>query len=274
MTRGSNDVTMNKWQRIEAGDVVMFGDSSGVIATAEVTFKAQLKDLAASLWGYKDALNTWECVYFIKNVRRTQIPKEFINRKIGYAPNFAWQSSNVKQFDGQGLLTALGLTETNQQVVTQPQYTRAVKELIAGLDETDKDSQALVRMEQGYLRQHLFHGRDAAACALCGNSYSPTFLVTAHVKKRSICSEPERLDMENIVMPLCKFGCDELYEHGYVIVRAGRIEEGIEIDPSDRAYIYRKRLIGKTCCHWAMGENARSYFHDHAKYHGLVEGTT
>ena len=42
-------------------------------------------------------------------------------------------------------------------------------------------------------------------------------MVAAHIKPRSKCTEPERLDLA-IVMPMCKIGCDALYENDYLIV--------------------------------------------------------
>src|SRR5262245_46109236 len=67
-----------------------------------------------------------------------------------------------------------------------------------------------------------FSGHDGTGtCALCGRTYPVAFLVAAHVKQRASCSEEERRDWAHVVMPLCKFGCDDLYEHGYVSVEPG-----------------------------------------------------
>jgi predicted restriction endonuclease len=45
-------------------------------------------------------------------------------------------------------------------------------------------------------------------------------LVAAHIKRRSWCTDSEKRDIENIGMLNCKFGCDELYERGFVSVDA------------------------------------------------------
>jgi hypothetical protein len=42
--------------------------------------------------------------------------------------------------------------------------------------------------------------------------------VAAHVKQRAACTSAERLDIPAIAIPACKFGCDALYEAGYVMV--------------------------------------------------------
>lgn len=49
-------------------------------------------------------------------------------------------------------------------------------------------------------------------------------LVTAHIKKRSECNKQEKLDYKNIVMPMYKFGCDDLYEKGYIYVQDGKVK--------------------------------------------------
>ena len=43
-------------------------------------------------------------------------------------------------------------------------------------------------------------------------------LVAAHIKKRSYCTDEEKRDLSNIGMLNCKFGCDELYERGFISV--------------------------------------------------------
>jgi len=78
-------------------------------------------------------------------------------------------------------------------------------------DGTDADIEGSRRREQQILRKWLFDGKDVESCTICENEFSVNSLVTAHKKKRSLCSFNERID-PNIVMPLCKFGCDHLYE--------------------------------------------------------------
>jgi hypothetical protein len=41
--------------------------------------------------------------------------------------------------------------------------------------------------------------------------------VAAHIKRRESCSDEERKCLD-IVMRACKFGCDELFERGYVYI--------------------------------------------------------
>ncbi|TQM83746.1 hypothetical protein FHX81_6173 [Saccharothrix saharensis] len=77
---------------------------------------------------------------------------------------------------------------------------------------------AKYRKEQGALRKLLVRGAGQAECALCGRPFPVEFLIAAHIKARKVASSPERQDLENIAMLACSFGCDRLFELGYVAV--------------------------------------------------------
>ncbi|WP_406079203.1 hypothetical protein [Micromonospora sp. NBC_00858] len=74
------------------------------------------------------------------------------------------------------------------------------------------------RGEQALLRQRLFGSATDAACAICGEIYPARFLRAAHIKQRSVCREQEARDLDHIAMPACLFGCDALFEAGYIAV--------------------------------------------------------
>lgn len=90
---------------------------------------------------------------------------------------------------------------------------------------TDETSEHKRRREQGILQDWLFEGKTQETCAICGKKYNVHALVAAHKKKRSECNTSERLD-PNIVMPLCLFGCDYLYEKRLVTIDNGFIRAG------------------------------------------------
>ena len=82
-----------------------------------------------------------------------------------------------------------------------------------------------VRKEQAVLRNLLAGDRPQAPCALCGDEYPMGFLVAAHVKKRSLCNDDERRDLHHVAMLACVFGCDALYEAGWITVDGdGRVQ--------------------------------------------------
>jgi predicted restriction endonuclease len=82
----------------------------------------------------------------------------------------------------------------------------------------DRPRDTAERGEQARLRRVVFGAAERARCAICGDEYPGAFLRAAHIKRRSACSDEERRDLSNIAMPACLFGCDSLFEVGYVAV--------------------------------------------------------
>jgi len=94
--------------------------------------------------------------------------------------------------------------------------------LLSRLDELDTLRHAKGRLEQGILRAYVLGGQDSSECALCGETFPVDLLVAAHIKRRASCSDAERRNYESNLMAVCAFGCDDLFERGYIAVRAGR----------------------------------------------------
>ncbi len=94
----------------------------------------------------------------------------------------------------------------------------ANEELRAG--GTDIAQVVLVRREQRFLRRHLLAGRAIAACDICGRMLPTELLVAAHITPRASLDEAERLDFASAAMLACLFGCDAMFEAGYIGVNA------------------------------------------------------
>ncbi|QFU89514.1 hypothetical protein YIM_21680 [Amycolatopsis sp. YIM 10] len=131
--------------------------------------------------------------------------------------------------------------------------------------ELDVLAQVKVRTEQAQLRRLLGQGRDCAPCALCGDEFPVQFLVAAHVKKRAACTDAERRNLRAIAMLACSFGCDALYESGWVTVdETGRIQTvGLDELPAGNLKLRLVHLTGRRCdAHRAESE---PYFAWHRK---------
>ena len=145
-----------------------------------------------------------------------------------------------------------------------------IDEYIDATNEIDKKVEVLVRTEQAFLRKELFNSHDIATCCICNSIMPIKFLVTAHIKKRSLCTDAEKRDYKNIVTPMCKFGCDELYERGFIAVHGGHV---INIKtPSDdygHDYIneYLKKITGQKCNTYTP--KSSGYFEWHYDKHKL-----
>jgi len=148
------------------------------------------------------------------------------------------------------------------------------KDRLDTLSRTDIQSSSSSRAEQHALRDWLFEGKEDLDCALCGKRFvlpndheangdrrtSP--LVAAHKKKRANCTDAERRD-PYIVMPLCQFGCDFVYEHRYVTIRDGVIVRGRHREDEDAVADYVSKLLDgdrRVADEWTKG--CSSYFDD------------
>ena len=129
---------------------------------------------------------------------------------------------------------------------------------LAGLEQTDEPVEAKARREQRILHQWLFDGKTTECCAICGDEHMVSALRTAHKKKRSQCTEAERRD-PYVVMPVCIFGCDFLYEERYIIIENGIVRAGSTGDFGEADLRYLKKVIRRALDEqWLRGPS--SYF--------------
>jgi hypothetical protein len=117
-----------------------------------------------------------------------------------------------------------------------------------------------IRKEQAQLRNLLAGNRELASCALCGHEYPMGFLVAAHVKRRSICSDDERRDLRHVAMLACTFGCDALYETGWITVGQDGHVQTVPLDsvPEGRIREHLQHLAGHRCA--AHSHASERYF--------------
>lgn len=262
---GSN---ISKWTRIEVGDVALFSGNKKIFASATVTYKLQNISLAAHLWDSDEKGNTWEYIYFLDElINNHKIPYVDFNKAVGYDPKYIIQGFNVMDVKkSQKFLNRYELeSEVHVPEISPEEYEQAVKKL-SELQEPEVEYLTKIRKEQRYLKKQLFGDKKIAECACCHEKFPVSFLITAHIKKRSFCTVEEKLD-PNIVMPMCRFGCDELYEKGYVGVRGG-VFVSLEKTPSTK-YLkgYLDKISGNNCSY--HNERTVGYFDWHLGCHEL-----
>ena len=136
-------------------------------------------------------------------------------------------------------------------------YAAFLREL-GSIHNTDESLESKTRREQDTLRRWLFEGKCKENCAICGKEHMVTALVAAHKKRRRDCNERERRD-PHIVMPICVFGCDFLYERRHIVVDEGFVRENLVAQFGAADVDYLNRLIGrKLDDKWLEGDS--SYF--------------
>ncbi|RMZ49610.1 HNH endonuclease [Flavobacteriaceae bacterium PRS1] len=269
VTPGGNNIT--KWNKIERGDVTLFSRDGAIYSSAVTTFKLHSQSLASNLWDYDLKGQTWEYIYFLDEIKRLNIPYIDFNRSV--------YKKNGELYDDKFIIQGFSVLDENQcrlfferfdleseifvEEITADSYKQVLNQL-EGLKEPNTEIKALGRKEQGYLRKLLFGKKTIDMCACCNRELPVSLLVTAHIKKRALCKTFEKLD-KNIVMPMCKLGCDEIFEKGYISVKDGKFIDLKKTPTTHHLNGYIKHVNGNNCNYY--NDNTISYFDWHLIHH-------
>jgi hypothetical protein len=122
------------------------------------------------------------------------------------------------------------------------------------------------RREQKTLRWALGLGTGINQCSICSRLFPDRLLIAAHIKKRSQCSDSERIDIPAVAFIACSFGCDVLFEHGYIGVDENQIVIPVRSMISDNSQLSEiiEGLLGKQVK--GITENSDRYFSWHRNY--------
>lgn len=262
VTPAVNGRNIARFQRAMVGSLVLFSGGGQIFAAGTIAHKMHNHALARTLWGEDSRGLTWEYMYVLDEVRQVGIPYAAFNGAVGYQPNFVIQGFSVLGEDrSRQFLEAFDLV--SQRYDEEPSDTD-FEAALAGLDgPQDRQVRGWARREQGRARNLLLGSRPTGECRLCGRTFGREFLVAAHKKKRSECTDDEKRDLNNIMMLCCIFGCDALYERGYATVRAdGTLAISDRCGLTERAYaeeIMKARL--------EVADGEATYFKWHADWH-------
>lgn len=204
------------WERCSPGDLVLFAANKRIFGSGIVALKFHNQELARQLWGSDAEGRTWEYMYALDEIRSLNVSYSEFNRWVGYNERAVIQDFRVLSAEkSEQVFEALDLySEAHIPAVSAEAFRRAAT---APSGPLDVERTATQRTESRYIRSVLFP-ESTGTCDLCGERMPISFLVGAHIKKRAACSDDEKVDIPNIVMAACLFGCDALYERGYVTV--------------------------------------------------------
>lgn len=248
---GKNDVNLTKWNRVQNGDVILFYAHKKIYMSAKVAYKFESDSFANALWGSKLGNINWKLMYSLQDIQELSIPLDEYNKVLGFKKSNIIQGFNVlNEVQSNSLVTLLELgSKSNENLVSEMEYL----EVIVHLDgELDRQVNGWRRVEQSFARRHLLRDSSRGKCKLCQRSMDAEFLVAAHIKRRSECSEEEKRDIGNVLMLACKFGCDYLFEVGYIGVLDGRIKISSNSPQVvfDYCYEFNNRLVEMSQKQW------------------------
>jgi hypothetical protein len=136
---------------------------------------------------------------------------------------------------------------------------------LEALDALDLPRETKACAEAAIFRKALFGTAASVECAICGRELPIRLLVAAHIKKRSSCSDGERRSL-HVVMPVCRMGCDELFERRFVYVDdTGRVKAAApqHLLTADLAALLSE-LNGRECAAYSPATSA--YFQWHREH--------
>lgn len=250
-----------KWERIQAGDITLLAKEGAVFASAVTTYKIHSHALASQLWGFDNKGNTWEYIYFLSEVKNQHIPYKELNKVIPYNENYVIQGFSL--LDEEKSINVLKAFDLESETYFPNIDTEELFKELKNEDNLETRSTTTGRKEQSAIRRLLFRNKPTGTCCICNKEYPVKFLWAAHIKKRAKCSLDEKKDLENIAAPMCKFGCDELYEKGYIGVKDGSVTQIKDNELTDNLQSYINSITDNSCSSW--NDNTKHYFDWHYK---------
>lgn len=218
--------------------------------------------MASSLWDFNSKGQTWEYVYFLDEVREHSIPYVQFNNAVGYKENYIIQGFGVLSeeksklvFDEFGLESSTYITP-----IEDSEYL----DIALSIPETEQEFTSKRRLEQGHLRKKLFGNKTNSICSCCSKEYPISMLWCSHIKKRAKCNDDEKRDY-NVVLPMCRFGCDELFEKGYIGVNDSGVIINIKPTTNVNVNNYISSLVGENCK--GFSDKNKKYFKWHREFH-------
>jgi hypothetical protein len=162
---------------------------------------------------------------------------------------------NTTEENGEALIASLFEVGKREDKNFEEHYRLRLNEV----ENTDgHGNQTQLRKEQSILRAMLFKGLQETKCAVCHRNFPIELMVAAHVKPRSKCSTSERRN-PHVVMPVCKVGCDDFFEKGYLIVdEMGKIFRNTTMNYSSELNSILMEYEGKYCTHF--NQNTEDFF--------------
>lgn len=270
LTPGLKGQHRQKWVDLRSGDLAVFTGQGAAFATGTVIGKDHNPKFSRSLWGTGDDGMTWEYMIFLTEAQLLDpaVPYSDIAPILDYASNWVPLGAMlIRPPLSKSLAQKLGPALPSTRILQPPEASRdaEVSKNLEEMLELDAERTVKSRLEQQKIRSLLFGAASIGLCDLCGSEFPKELLIAAHIKRRSACSNEEKRDHARNILSLCRFGCDELFERGFVVVKNGRVADGPNPSVTDVVSRRVSFLRGKAVSKFNKG-NAQ-YFDWHRQSH-------
>lgn len=250
VTPGRSDVNVRSWTRLEPGDAVFFYGQKRLYLAGYIALPFRNQAFAELLWGRTNDGLTWELMFALTGLRDVTVPIEEVRAALGWGDRAFIQGFTVVRDEKAERLAEL----VNLDIPVDVPLSAATSESQPPAPPdgpTDGWRTSSWRREHPALKRRLVE-LGGGTCAICGSRVPAEFLVGAHIKKRSFCSETERKDFDNVGMLACLLGCDSLFERGFIAIAPGGtilISNAVETAPDVSRFV-KERLLGRRSAWW------------------------
>jgi hypothetical protein len=240
------------WESVAPGDVIVFTADKRLFAVGRVLHTLVDADLAEYLWGQAADGRPFKYIMALEETYSIDRPAVDLLTAIGEGTKKYVQDFRV--------LDEISSEKALSFLSVQPDHFEFDDpDPVWGDGPTDAQTFSNRRREQRKLAMTV---KSAAAgrCALCLRDFDDFFLVAAHIKQRSKCTEGERRDLGHVAMAACRLGCDPLFELGLITVtETGVLEPSLLLEESPALNEYfQQHLSGNRCARW--GPRSEFYF--------------
>ena len=265
VTRGHADRNLKKWSSMQRGDICLMYRDKAFFSAGKVANKFTNFELAKHLWGENEKGEVWENMFLIDEINDVHIPIEAFNKLMDYGEKFVLQG--YMTYDDE--VSELIIEELGLNVWDSPFYTAScetdsekrdrIQSELVRIEKTDSKSYASKRRKEQQLLREAVLGNSETVCSLCHRKLPNELIVAGHIWERSKIKDEEIRKDLNIVMPVCKLGCDELFEKEYLLVNddGAIVPNTSRVLPADLKD-FSKIYAGKKCLH--HNEKTEQYF--------------
>jgi hypothetical protein len=188
VTPGENSVNERKWQRVDLGDIALFSKEGRIFSVGTIVMKLHRPTLARELWKEGEDGNTWEFMYFLRDIREVDIPYQKFNAAAGYDSNYVIRGFNVLGEDKSAAVFRM-LNMENPETPNEKAL-EDIQNLVAASGEFDPETEG--------------EGRDQVLSSICRRRGQQEFrrkLIEAYSGRCAIsgCDAPQTLEAAHIM---------------------------------------------------------------------------
>ena len=255
---GHNNKDLGNWKKSKVGDNCLFYKDKKFFSKSKIILKLIDENIASRFLVKTSKGDLSKNLFFLEPSSEISITNYRFNKALNKT-NSPLNSFKIEKIKNKNLLKELGISTLKTLTGRREDF---YQDRLYELEKLDGiKSQAKIRLEQDIFSEFFFSGRSNSKCAICARSYPNSIMVAGHIKKRSLSSDIERRNLKN-VMPICKMGCDDLFERGYIYInKKGHIKRNNEKEITSDLKHYLVSIIDKKS--WFFDKNNAIFFEQH-----------